>query len=123
MQRDHRKRLFQVEYPLKIIITLEKSTLKSRVMIIRVRAAPCRLHSCEKLGSKPMFDANFGTIKKITQLIPAGFDPPPRASHRGDQGGPLVPLGKKEKNKGGPGGTSLPLSVPRLPIRNFPHFF
>ena len=38
-----------------------------------------------------------------------------RASHRGDQGGPLVPLGEKKKNKGGPGGTSLPLSVPKLP--------
>ena len=48
--------------------------------------------------------------------------PPCRASHRGDQGGPLVPLGEKKKNKGGPGGTSLPLSVPKLPIRNFPHF-
>ena len=46
-----------------------------------------------------------------------------RASHRGDQGGPLVPLGENKNNKGGPGGTSLPLSVPRLPIRNFPHFF
>ena len=68
----------------------------------------------KKIGGE-MRGAFFEIFKIILQKC--------RASHRGDQGGPVVPLGEKKKNKGGPGGTSLPLSVPRLPVRNFPHFF
>ena len=50
----------------------------------------------------------------------------PGLSAGGTRGDRWSPWGKNEKNKGGPGGTSLPLRVLRLPIWTFPdflHFF
>ena len=47
----------------------------------------------------------------------------PTGGTRGDQWSPWEKKKKIRGDQGGPGGTSLPLSVPRLPVRNFPHFF